>query len=504
MITPSHFAALKELMAGLPTDAELASLTTVEHIRLYCGCSQGLWQVIDTALGGVATIILFSMLPASTLRLTLQQGRITGAATERSLTAMEVIQVAYMWRVARKCMDLPDIDPLQDPVAAAPVASSSTGGKRVVKASSVLDQMDDTEIVAMTRLELNEAYRNHIDETGAEPPHDCDPTMEQIAGMRDRVITRQEAPYADFSILTPFGKTMQRQLKTRSWMIQQDGTFRALEVPGPPSFEAWKSCWKVFRSILFMLRYPPAANGMPSKKVITSAALEEYFERIVKLASDFPETWHLIMRAEDKCRSEMMERYRRQLTKAAMEGRLPMNLDFDVTQPWIGVFTFAARNSEYWDEHVIKPSTIFIARGGRHMTSDKAEKVNIPEHAQAALDNARGLKQDTPFSLAPSGKSPKKQQQQKRKVPEDVPEPAAARPKKKESEHPRRWGNQFVTTEDGTEICFKNAKGKPGTCPEPCADNRAHVCQFCLGNHCNAACPNKKALKSGKGAGKRN
>lgn len=50
---------------------------------------------------------------------------------------------------------------------------------------------------------------------------------------------------------------------------------------------------------------------------------------MVKLTADSPETWRLIMKAEDRCRSEMLERYRRQLTKAAMENRLPMNLDFD-------------------------------------------------------------------------------------------------------------------------------------------------------------------------------
>ncbi|CAL1136058.1 unnamed protein product [Cladocopium goreaui] len=387
---------------------------------------------------------------------------------------MEVIQVAYMWRVARRAVDLPDVDPLAEPspVVTAPSSSASSGKK--VKASNVLDQMDDTEIVAMTRQELNQAYQFHIEETGAEPPHDCDPTVEQIAAMRDRTITRQEAPYADFSILTPFGKTMQRQLKTRSWVFQQDGSFRALDVPGPPSLEAWKSCWKVYRSILFMLRYPSTASGLAPKKVVTSASLEEYFERIVKLAADFPETWHLIMRAEDKCRSEMLERYRRQLTKAALEGRLPMNLDFDPNQPWIGVFTYAARNSEFWDEQVVKPSTIFIARGGRHMTSEKAERVHIPEEAQAALDNVKGMKPE--LGKSPKPKSPKKGKGPKRALEETSESPPAAKTKKKDTEHPRKWGNLFVTTADGVEICFKNAKGKPGTCFGGLSREIAEVC----------------------------
>lgn len=38
------------------------------------------------------------------------------------------------------------------------------------------------------------------------------------------------SPYSDFSILTPYSRTMQKQRKTRS-LMQQDGTFKALDVP---------------------------------------------------------------------------------------------------------------------------------------------------------------------------------------------------------------------------------------------------------------------------------
>eukprot|EP00913_Durusdinium_trenchii_P032307 g30249.t1 len=143
--------------------------------------------------------------------------------------------------------------------------------------------------------------------------------------------------------------------------------------------EAWKACWKVFRAILFMLRYPPLVAGGDHLKVVTSACLEEYYDRVSKLNQDFPETWHLIMKAEDKCRSEMFERFRHHLTKAAADNRLPMGLDFLPNQPWIGVFTYAARNREFWDEHVIGPATMFIARGGRNMTMDKAEKPKLDD-----------------------------------------------------------------------------------------------------------------------------
>ena len=158
-------------------------------------------------------------------------------------------------------------------------------------------------------------------------------------------------------------------MKARAWTIQQDGTFRALEVPGPPTYKAWAACWRVFRSLLFMLKHPSSGNP-----VATPACSEEYFENVTRLNEDYPETWYLIMQAEDRCRAEMLERHRRTLTKAAAENRLPMNLEFNPAQPWVGCFVFAARDQEHWMKHVIRPAQNFLARGGRQMTMEKAEK----------------------------------------------------------------------------------------------------------------------------------
>eukprot|EP00913_Durusdinium_trenchii_P021101 g19829.t1 len=152
-----------------------------------------------------------------------------------------------------------------------------------------------------------------------------------------------------------------------------------------------KACVKLedagtMKSLKMTRLYSPATAGAEPRKVVTAACLEEYFERVVKLNSEFPETWHLLMQAEDRCRSEMFERYRRQLVKAAVDGKLPMGLEFDPVTPWVGVFTHAARDTMYWDEHVVRPAQNFIARGGKQMTMDKAAKATIPETAREILD----------------------------------------------------------------------------------------------------------------------
>ena len=64
------------------------------------------------------------------------------------------------------------------------------------------------------------------------------------------------------------------------------------------------------------------------------------------LSQELPLAWHLILQAEDRCRGEQFERFRRELTGAKLEGRLPMNLSYNEDQPWVGVFAFVARNQE--------------------------------------------------------------------------------------------------------------------------------------------------------------
>ena len=47
---------------------------------------------------------------------------------------------------------------------------------------------------------------------------------------------------------------------------------------------------------------------------------------------------------------------------------------------------------------------------------------------------------------------------------------------------------RYMSTRDGTEICFKFATGDRDACPSPCPRARAHVCQICLQPHSNARC----------------
>ena len=146
----------------------------------------------------------------------------------------------------------------------------------------------------------------------------------------------------------------------------------------------------LYKIRLFMLRHPGTGSPPVPKQVVTSACLDEYFKRLARLNADYLEYWRLLMVAEDKLRAELFERFRRQLTKASLEGRLPMGINFDAAAPWTGVFVYAARNWEYWHDNVTKPAQDFLARGGKLMSAEKASRINVPEHVQEAVDNAMG------------------------------------------------------------------------------------------------------------------
>ena len=510
----------------LPTATELAALTTLEQIRAWTQTPTETWRVASDALGTVPSIRVLALTPADIFRQMLRQVRIpvTGGAP-RELGSVEAIQLALMWRVSRQAYQLEDLDILAPgalyghaaPAAAvvpSPKAASSSGVKRL-KVSNFVDQLDDTEVDMASKVEIDEAYRCFREATGADPQPEADPTPEQIAVMRAKVVVNGEAPYGDFSVLTPYGRRVQKSMKAKNWLLQADGSFKAQEVPGPPTFEAWRACWRVYRSVLLMLCHEPTAPGGPKLPVVTVACLEEYYDKVKELADEFPEAWHLVMIAEDRCRGEYFERLRRTLRRARLEGRLPMGLDFQETRPWIGVFTQAARDAEYWQKHVIRPAQSFLARGGagKSMPKDVANDVNMTSGAQAATSHAapgEGLSRNARKRRAAKEKLAAEKAKNDKWQSEAKPGWNGASPGAGPSGgggggavHPRKFGQTFITTREGTEICYRFAKGAANACAEPCADKRAHVCQYCLGVHTNQQCPNRnKEGGKAKGRGK--
>ena len=132
------------------------------------------------------------------------------------------------------------------------------------------------------------------------PLPEAEPTEDQLAALQLRVIGRGGTPYADFAVLTPYGRRLQAALRARAWLLQTDGSHKAVIVPGPPDFTAWAACWRVYKAALLCLRYPVGETSTRrgnERLVVTVSALDEYFEAFRALGA-----WHLAL--QQACRAE--------------------------------------------------------------------------------------------------------------------------------------------------------------------------------------------------------
>ena len=340
---------------------------------------------------------------------------------------------------------------------------------KVVRASLVLDPTDESIVPAATTAQMDQWLVNYKTLKGGVPQPEAEPTPEQVAALEARVVTLDLEPYADFSLLTPFGRRMAKALKYRSWNLQQDGSYVPYEAPGPSDFSSWHACWRVYANALLMLTYPPAVQGDPPVPVVTVQALEDYLVAFQTLVSENSEAWHLCIRAEDRCRAELFPRLRRSWTAGVATSR-----------GWSDVFEAAAKDDRFWDREVRRPALAFIARGVRALPAGATFAEGLIGHATAKRD-----KDDLTRPTA----SAKKRARLERKRERD-PQIAAAGVQEPsrggagaDKGHPKRdHRGRYVTTADGQPICFK-VNSKDGACESPCPAGRHHVCQMCLGSH---------------------
>eukprot|EP00971_Amphidinium_carterae_P259909 5156770-Amphidinium_carterae.1 len=261
------------------------------------------------------------------------------------------------------------------PVEVSPVTAATPSKK--IKMSMVLDPTDEGEFTVGAPAQITKWFSNYEQLKGGAPMEEHEPTPEQISALNERVVVFGLEPYADFSILTPFGRRIAKLLRHRSWVQQEDGTFKPLDVPGPGDFTTWAACWKVYATTLLMLRFDDGQGG--EVPVARPQALEVYFEAFRKLAAEVPEAWHLCARAEDRACAELMPRLRR-----AVKERPPTS--------WDSLFERVAMEDRYWDREVRRPALNFLARGRTSTmaniaeTNQVAEKVNTLVRARMTPD----------------------------------------------------------------------------------------------------------------------
>jgi hypothetical protein len=102
------------------------------------------------------------------------------------------------------------------------------------KVCEILDQSDNTEVTGPLDITMVEgfraSYRKHMK---GDPHPDRDPIDEHwwIFGLR---IQAGGSCYADLAIVTPYGKTVGKQFKFRTYIAVGDGRYETRELAGRP------------------------------------------------------------------------------------------------------------------------------------------------------------------------------------------------------------------------------------------------------------------------------
>ena len=363
--------------------------------------------------------------------------------------------------------------------------SSTKADTRKVTMASVIDPADSGEVPSAGAGQIKKWYCVYRARKSGDPLPDKDPTSDQVSAMHTRTVVLLQEPYADFSVLTPHGRRMAKILRHRSWLLQEDGSYKPIEVPGPESFATWEACWKVYEVILIMLQHPPASDSGDPVDVISLIALEAYYEAFAQLCRENPESWHLCCAAEDRCRAEHIPRLARQIE--AKTGQLPT---------WSQIFMAAAEDGTYWDREVRRPANAWIARG-YHLASattaaERALTQKVLQGSGACVIDKTPLNLTDNNDHGKSNRRKKKMDNNMQKMKGAGKHDSKGTKKGKDGEHPKRNNKgQMITTPSGQEICFKYANHGLKGCATPCSAKRAHACMKCGQAHPNSECKPK-------------
>ena len=310
-----------------------------------------------------------------------------------------------------------------------------------VRLSSLVDSSAEAELITLEGSEIRRMFSEYKKARGDYPHKDMEPSEEQLSAVAQLLKTGQ-APYVDFALFGPYGKRALKKLTLVSFSYQvETGTWKRVELPGPPDFNSWWKAWLVLKTTLLLLQ------------CVDSERLEHYGEFIRQLVEMYgPESWFLIYQADVRFRSEEMERIRRNAQILSETQSAPENSrwGYDSERPWDWIWGAALGDTgrTFWDSEVHRPAVFFLARIKTRNETTLDGTTVLSGHATSAVatGNAGGAKRPRPKSQPKKSGNPKQ------------------KPKK---------GSPSVKTEwdKSGEICNNFLKGN---CSEPCPHGRIH------------------------------
>ena len=154
--------------------------------------------------------------------------------------------------------------------------------ERELKMTQVLDQADDSEFVVETEAVRSGWLQRVITLTGAHPPEEEEPTLEQVSALHRRSILQDLAPYTDFGVWVPYGAKALKASKFRSYILMAEG-YITKELQGPSCYLQWGACFRVFSTACLILL-----------NIADLVVLHAYEMFVEKMSRQYPGAWHLI------------------------------------------------------------------------------------------------------------------------------------------------------------------------------------------------------------------
>lgn len=494
-----------------PSETELALMRAGGNPLMaavaYAGVNAATLAALRASLGDFQRVRDVAMMPRAALLAGVSAAEIASVdanaehgveATEpRLLNALEQGQAGILVRIARLLTGLPASELEQGaPAGAAGVMAIASGlGVRRVKLASTVDQGDETEVLALTSQELRVlAKRFKTGNDGLAPMDVEEATADQIIGIKSK-LDADVVPYADFGILRPFGHRLGRALKfhAKVW-CPETLTYVAKELPGPSDFTEWRRSWRVY------------VNIMRTLEAASSSRLERYYEHVHALNEKYGNlggvsTWWLIALADQRMRSERMEKIRRKIDAETDDLLARGIVQEPSTRPWDVVFFEAAEDHQFWYAEVAEKAMLYVNHikeapslwdEGHHVwqaggiIAPKAKAKSAGAKARAAKQAARaagggrggggggGGKGDGKFGGGKNGGGAKGGGGH------DVDGKGKKGPKGKGARDGKGKGKQ-------NEDCYIYNRDVGG-CTEPCPNGRRHQCEYCGGAHPGTEC----------------
>ncbi len=217
-------------MALFPPWSSLATYVDVPSVQNYYNVNDEAWGAVIAQLGDPGNDLrFFAATPHTAVVFAVSQAVLPDGS---SMSAIQATQVGLMWRLARMIVahngglaeaNFEDFDPWKV-VDSESSRTSGDGGtaarghgmgttssvkERVLKMSSLVDQMDESELLPPDVDQVNKWHTKYIMAMGALPEECEEPSAAQLAALNKRVLSGQP-PYVDFAVWLPFGRRSEK------------------------------------------------------------------------------------------------------------------------------------------------------------------------------------------------------------------------------------------------------------------------------------------------------